>query len=344
MALLRYILICFLLGSLLTGCHFTYLVKGGYYQAKILIRQEKIEAVLEKPNLKPDIKHKLQLAQEVLKFIETDLGLETKGNYRNFVQLDDRYVSYAVTASEKFKLQPFLWRFPIVGEVPYKGYFVKSDAEEEANKMKAQGYDTLVRGVSAYSTLGWIRDPILSSMVNYRDEDFVNLLIHETVHANLYIKNASDFNEQLATFLANKGAEAFYKSNPVMKTSAIQYTKDADHDERLFSKFISEEIKSLEQFYASDSVTENAKQSRLQQIQDHFKKNVRPQLKTANYKGFGDEPLNNAVLISYKTYVMDLEEFENVFQRFKGDFKSFFTFAKSLEQTADPQKSFRTSN
>lgn len=348
MALLRYILICILLG-LLTGCHFTYLIKGGYYQAKILSRQVSIESVIADANTKPEVRKKLELLQDVFTFIEHELGLETKGNYRKFVQLDDKYVSYAVTAAEKFKLEAYLWKFPIVGAVPYKGYFVKADADEEAAEMSKDGFDTSVRGVSAYSTLGWIRDPILSSMLNYRDEDFVNLIIHETVHANLYIKNASDFNEQLATFLGNKGSEAYYKSNQTLKTSAFKYVQDSAYDEKLFSDFLSRELKELDIFYTGQladkenslSNKEVAKKSRLAQIQKKFKSEIQSKLKTNAYTHFGSSELNNAILISYKTYLMDLSDFDRIFEKHDHNFRNFFAFCKSLEKSDDPQKAFR---
>ncbi len=259
------------------------------------------------------------------------------------MQLDDRYVSYAVTAAEKFQLKAFLWKFPLVGEVPYKGFFVRADADEEAAELKRQGYDTLVRGVSAYSTLGWIRDPILSSMLNYRDEDFVNLLIHESIHANIYIKSEADFNEQLATFLGNKGSEAFYAAHPDLKSSAIQYTKDASADEEVFSAFMTKELKDLEGFYEQNkSLTEEIKTKRLKEIQDRFRQNIQKKLKTASYSRFAEEELNNAVLISYKTYVLNMDDFEKAFQKSGGNFKNFLAFCKQLEKSADPQSALKS--
>lgn len=340
MALLKISLLALAITTL-TSCHFSYYVKGGYYQAKILARRESIDKVMQNPNTKADVKRKLGLAKEVLTFIESDLGLETKGNYDTFVQLDDRYVSWAVTAAEKYKLKAYLWSFPLVGKVPYKGFFVKQDAELEAAELRGEGLDTLVRGVSAFSTLGWLDDPILSSMLNYRDEDFVNTLIHETVHANLYIKSAADFNEQLATFIGNKGAEAFFKSKPDMEKAALKYVQDSDQDEKLFSEFLSAELKGLEEFYAGlTAPNEDFKAKRLSLIKDNFKKNVLPRLKSGSYTRFAEEELNNAILISYKTYLNDLSDFEKVFKKHNDNFKEFFNFCKSLEKSDNPKEQF----
>jgi predicted aminopeptidase len=49
-------------------------------------------------------------------------------------------------------------------------------------------------------------------MLRYTDYDLVNLIIHETVHATIYIKSEADFNERLATFFGDIGAELFFKS------------------------------------------------------------------------------------------------------------------------------------
>jgi predicted aminopeptidase len=343
MDVLRYLLICFIVGFLLAGCQLSYLAKGGYYQAKMLSRQEDIETVVAREETKKTIKSKLILAREVISFIQSDLGLQTKGNYSSFVQLDGPYVTYAVTAAEKYKLEPYLWSFPIVGSVPYKGYFVRADAESEAEELKKKGYDTLVRGVSAYSSLGLIRDPILSSMLNYRDEDFVNLLIHESVHANLYIKSAADFNEQLATFLGDKGTIAFFNSRAEKRQAALQYIADSSADEKLFSAFLTDELKELEKFY-SDSANNNesSKIKRIAQIQEKFNKEISGRLKTSMYKHFATEELNNAALVSYKTYLMDLTVYEKVFAKFKSNFKEFFQYCKLLEKAEDPLKDFKS--
>ena len=107
-------------------------------------------------------------------FGEDELGLKQSKNYTSFIQLDEPYVTYIVQAAEAFSLKPYHWHFPFVGDVPYKGYFKKNLAEEEAASLDKNLYDTSIRGVSAYSTLGWFEDSILSSMLRYEDHDLVD--------------------------------------------------------------------------------------------------------------------------------------------------------------------------
>ncbi len=114
-----------------TGCQMGYIIKNGYYQADILWRRVPIEKVISDPKTSPEIKRKLLLAQETKVFAEKKLGLKQTKNYESFVALNDRYVTYAVSAAQPYELKPHLWHFPIVGSLPYKGYFTKAAALEE---------------------------------------------------------------------------------------------------------------------------------------------------------------------------------------------------------------------
>jgi predicted aminopeptidase len=176
----------------------------------LLNKRVPIEDVLKDPKIKPEIKRKLRLAQKAEQFAEQELGLKPTDNYESYVELNRPYVVYAVNASYKNRLEGYTWHFPIIGDVPYKGFFSLEDAKEEEKLLLKKNLDTYLRGVTAYSTLGWFDDPILSSMMSYSDHYLVETIIHETVHATIYIKDNADFNEQLASFLGAKGAEKFY--------------------------------------------------------------------------------------------------------------------------------------
>jgi len=179
----------------------TYLAKSGISQLKILTNREDINSVLKNNNLPPETRDKLLLVRQVRDFCFNELGLKPTKNYSSFVQLEDKYVSYLLRVSPKYELKTYKWSFPIVGSFPYLGFFDKQDAIDEQQKFKDKSYDTYVRGVTAFSSLGWFNDPVLSSMMNYENPDLVNLIIHETVHSTLFIKNHASFNERLATFL-----------------------------------------------------------------------------------------------------------------------------------------------
>ncbi|OQW47241.1 MAG: aminopeptidase [Proteobacteria bacterium SG_bin7] len=340
MAFLKYFL--FAIALLNTSCQLGYITKSGYYQAKLLWNRQPIEDVLKDPGVSEKVKSKLTLAKQAKDFAQNELSLKPTKNYESYVSLDDRYVTYAVTAAPPYELKNYLWKFPIVGEVPYKGFFKKEDALDEEQEMKGKGYDTYIRGISAYSTLGWFNDPLLSSMIGYEDEDLVNTVVHETVHATIYIKNAAEFNERLATFLGNKGTELFYIAREGGKSPTVKKIADENSDDLVFSRFISNELKRLETFYRTETPMNPEKKERaLAQLKERFEKSLRPQLKSKSYLRFSEIKLNNAFLMGYKTYMNDLSDFEKVFANFNGDFKKFLEFCKSLEGEKDPAEAFK---
>jgi predicted aminopeptidase len=185
-----------LIGSTL-GCQIPYLVKSSYNQLSLLSSRQDIDKALQDPKVSDEEKRKLRLSQKVREFAMNQLHLKESKNYTSFVKLDRASVTYVVNASPKWELKHHEWWFPVVGKMPYKGFFNEQDAKEEEEDLKKQDLDTYLRGVSAYSTLGWFNDPILSSMLTSNDYDLVNTIIHETVHATLY-RASSEFSSIFA--------------------------------------------------------------------------------------------------------------------------------------------------
>lgn len=346
MALLKFALLrSILLGSLfsLTSCQFSYIVKSGYNQAQLLRSRKPIQEVVADPQTPEETKRKLKLAQEARSFAEKKLLLKATENYTTYVKLDRDAVSYVVSASLRYELKNYLWSFPLVGDLPYKGFFDRSEADLEAKKLETDGYDTHVRGVGAYSTLGWFKDPILSTMLSLEDHDLVNTIIHETVHATLYIKSQADFNERLATFLGDLGTELFYREREGENSQTNSLISLEAADARTFSKFISHEIETLKQWYATKDkkFTEEERRARIKEIQERFEKETLPQMKTKGYSNFSSVNLNNARLLGYGTYMKDLKDFELAFDKHGRDFKKFLEFCKSLEKAEDPAKELK---
>lgn len=324
-----------------TGCQIPYLMKSAYSQAEILRKRVPLDDALKAPHLTDEQKRKLRLAQEAREFAERELGLKPTQNYTSFVQLDRPYVTYVVSAAPKNELEHHLWHYPIVGSLPYMGFFDPESAREEAENLQRQNLDVYTRGVSAYSTLGWFRDPILSSMLNYRDYDLVNTIIHETVHATIFIKSEADFNERLATFIGNKGTQLFYEKKEGLHGTTLQEMTGDAHDEKVFSEFISGELDSLKEWYQrhrGQPLAETDRLARLHEIQSRFTEKVRPLLRLADsYKNFEKIELNNARLLTYRLYFQDLSDFEKVFEKFGGDFRKMLEFCKTLEKEKDPK-------
>ncbi len=331
-------LILLLTCLLLSSCETGYLIKNSYYQLRLLQKREPIESILQQEKLNAEEKRKLQLAQEAKQFAEEKMGLATTKNYTSYVALDEKYLTYVVSASEKWNLQAIQWSFPITGAVPYKGFFQENQAVEFEKELLLNNVDTYRRGVSAYSTLGWFNDPIYSSMLNYNDEDLVNTIIHETVHATIYIPSSADFNERLASFLGNQGTLEFYRQKEGPHSLTVLKIIENNHDEAVFAKFISEELVKLEAWYPTISVQdESVRQKRFQEIQSRFEKNIRPQMQSTHFLNFSKAPLNNARLLALKTYMMDQADFEFVFQKLNRNFSLFLEKMKLLKNEKKPE-------
>ncbi len=331
--------------SLLSGCQISYIVKNGYEQSKILAKRESLEKVLRKKSVPDEIKRKLQLAVEAKVFAEKHLHLAATKNYSSYVDLERPYVSWIVQAAKEYELTAHLWHFPLVGSLPYKGYFTKAEAEKEASNFDENEYDTYIRGVTAYSTLGWFKDPLLNTMMNYSDSDLVELIIHESVHATLYIKSEAEFNERLASYVGQLGAQKFFLAKEGADSPTVKKIKLEREDQEKFSVFLSAEIKSLEAWYADnkDKITPEQKAERLKKIQQAYQAELLPQLKTPNLNKVLSGELNNAILVGLKTYNMDLTDFEKLYDKLGQDIGAFIKFCKDLEDQKDPAKSLKDS-
>ncbi|HMN69308.1 MAG TPA: aminopeptidase [Bdellovibrionales bacterium] len=323
-----------------SGCQISYYLHSAYNQSKLVQSREPIDKALRSPKLNDEQKRKLRLVQEVKHFAEEKLRLLPSRNYTSFVQLDEPYVTYVVQAAHIYELKPYLWRFPFVGQVPYKGYFRRKLADEEAARFDRDKYDTYVRGVTAYSTLGWFQDSVLSSMLRYEDHDLVELIIHETTHTTLFVKGGVDFNERLATFLGREGMKLFYLEKEGQDSPNLKRAEDETHDQNIFSAFITEEFKELEKWYESrrGQVTPEAKAARLKELQNEFMTDVRPKLKTGNYDEFGKRQLNNAYLLAYRNYEDSLEDFVKLHKRLGGSFQKTLEWLKTLKDSEKPDQ------
>lgn len=320
-----------------TGCQISYYLKSGYHQALIIKNQEPLTETLSRDDITPAQKEKLKLIQNVKFFAEQELGLKPTSNYTTFVDLKRPYVTHIVQVAYPYELKYRPWKFPIVGELPYKGFFNLEDAKKEEQIYKDQGFDTFVRGVRAYSTLGWMKDPVLSSMLGYDEDDLVNLIIHELTHSTLFIKNSADFNEQLATFVGNKGTELYYKK--LNQIEILKTIENKNNDELTFSRFIQTEYDLLKKWY-QDNTNPSAELKKLY-FDDMKKRFSKVQFKTQNYAFFNRIELNNASFLGFRTYVNDLSSFEKVYSQ-SGNMKSFLETMKKLETADNPEQQIRS--
>lgn len=299
----------FLLASLtlisLTDCAMTkYLVQAGLGQSALIQKARPIHEVLKDEKVPPRIKHLLAEIQKVKTFGELG-GLKPTRNYTEYVQLDRNAAIWMVSAAEPLRFKSKEYDFPIVGSFPYLGWFDFNEAEKFGSELKKKGWDVDVRGARAYSTLGWFRDAVLSSMISKGDEalgDLVNVILHESVHATYYLKAQSYFDESLANFIADRMTiEYFDKYYGTQSPEKAAYLKSESDGLRLKKAFYETHQKLADLYTKALSDTEKLKQ----------KAEILRLLKeTVMWK----REINNATLIDYKTYHTGESEFETLFQ------------------------------
>jgi predicted aminopeptidase len=158
------------------------------------------------------VKHRLALVQELREFAARELGLPADKQYDRYTDLGRRYVVWVVAAAPEFSVEAKSWWYPVLGHLKYRGYFSESDAQREGDRLRALGYDVDVSGTGAYSTLGWLRDPVLNTFLHRSDAELAEVIFHELTHQRLYLKGDTDFNEALATAAGEAGAKQWLRS------------------------------------------------------------------------------------------------------------------------------------
>lgn len=337
------LLLAALLSLPLTGC---YLVKQGAGQADLLWRRTPVTTVMADPASDAELRAKLALILEAKAYAEREIGLRQTTNYNDLVRLDRDAVTYVVSAAPKDQLAPYLWWFPIIGSVPYKGFFDRADAVAEQEALKAAGYDTILRGVPAFSTLGWLPDPVYSPFLGYELPTLANIVIHETTHATLYLAGQAAFNEGFATFVGNQGAQDFFAGTRGKDSAEFKASVAAVNDNAVFTDFVQEVSAKLDALYGSDK-TREAKLAEREAVftwaKARFEAHYKPRMHGHSFRHFPGSAFNNASLISYRTYYNRLDRFQRAHAHLGGDLRKTVSWFKDVvARAAEPEAFLET--
>ena len=287
----------------LNGCAAGYYWQASAGHLKIVNGQESVATVLEDPQLAPPLRARLELSQQALVFAHATLRLPDNGSYTGYYDTGAQYVVWNVFAAPELSLKPRTWCFPVAGCIAYRGYFKEAAARKYADRLAARGDDIYVGGITAYSTLGRFRDPVLNTMLNQPEPDFVGLLFHELAHQRLYVQDDSAFNEAFATAVEMEGLRRWQIQNG--KLAVVD-----DDDQRAAAvRLLRNTRKRLKVIYASDrdvSAQRIAKQQVLDDVRSDYEELAAEwQLagkKTLPYAYLIRQGLNNASLAAVATY------------------------------------------
>ena len=314
--LLWLVLASLLVAAFISGCSPLYVLRAAYEEGKILWRREPIVDFLGNPQVQPDTQEKLQLVLAAREYARDVLKFKVGGSYSSYSYVDRPDLTYIVVAAPQTELRPYTWWFLIVGNVPYKGYFSKEEAQAEIDRLNAQGYDTNLRTSAAFSTLGWFDDPLLSHLLRYDNTILSEIVFHELFHNTLYVKGAGAFNESSANFIGHVASSDFFRAKYGDGSAEYLDAVQAWQEEREFGAFIAEMARTLGDLYSRDiphadklrlreEVFARSKAEWMRRIADRPKH---------RFRAFSQRPLNNAVLMHYIVYLKDLDLFESLYE------------------------------
>lgn len=311
-----------------------YGIMQGRGQAEVLWNARPLEEVMQDPAVPDSLKQRLKLVEEMREWGVANMGLSETENFTTLYDQKGEDILWVVTAARPYAAENKEWRFPIVGTVSYKGFFDHEKLLAEQVALEAEGWDTYVRPVSAWSTLGWFKDPILSNMLFRPEGDMANTVLHELTHATVFVKDSLTFNENLATFIGHKGSLQFLKENWGADSEQLQRYQQRYEDREIFSNHVLQGLKRLDSLYksfpaaATVAEKERQKQQLITKIIDETSELPLHQAEEWEQYFRELEP-NNAYFMSYERYRGGQEELEQQLKnQFSGDIKEFLAYYK----------------
>lgn len=244
---------------LLSSC---YVTAQGVRYLSIVARASPADRVLADPATGEDLRILLTRAAAIRAFGVSELGLRDTKSYRSLAKVEGPTLSYVVQACAELSFDRHQWNYPFVGRLPYRGYFSLPEAQAEAGRLKAEGLDVIVRHADAFSTLGYLPDPLFSFMSRYDEFRLAELILHEMTHATVFVRgaraaaNAANFNEEIASFVGRRGALSWLATRHGQLSPEYREAAASSAAASLFSFFMRDTARRLEAVYRSDATAQ----------------------------------------------------------------------------------------
>jgi predicted aminopeptidase len=345
MTTIKKVLLAILILLVVLGVYYRDLLSYGLMQARgqasILLNTKPITEVLTDKTFPDSLKTPLRLIGEIKQFAIDSLGLDSSGSYTQLYDQRGLPILWVLTASERYKLVAKEWTFPIIGRFSYKGYFDSTRANREQSQYIVEGFDTQLNEVSAWSTLGYLDDPVLSSMLYRSEGQLANLISHELTHGTVFVKDNLELNENLASFVGDYGAVRFLNHKFGRNSAQLKRYEFQKKYSDAYSQHILKGAKQLDSLYAlktyqqsTNSLKDSVKTAIIRQIMNSTDTLLAGTAK--KYRRNSDTKLpNNAFFIGYLTYKSKQNDFKVEFeQKFKGNFVNYLKYLKTKYPTS----------
>ncbi len=299
------------------GC---YISRAAFEEARILSRRQSIAKLAADTSSTSKIdaatRAKLGLVVAARNFAVDSLGLKAGKSFTAYSRLDRDTLVLVLSAAYRDRLERKTWWFPVVGRFPYKGFFDFDDARKTATSLRNDGFDVTVGASSAFSTLGWFNDPLVSTTIATDSITLANTIIHELLHNTYFAKGRVPFNESFASFVGGRGAEHFFRARG--DTASLRRAEADWQDDLLLGAFwarVSHQIDSV--FAALPADAKEARIAARDTVYTHARRrlvdSIGPQLRGYPAGWAERVPLNNAVLLSRRVYAEGLDGFDSVY-------------------------------
>lgn len=317
-----------------------YVTRAGLEEISILQNREPIPELVADRATDPVVRHALRLVLESRDYAAS-LGLEAKETYTTYSDVGRDTLLLVLQAAPKDCICPYTWKYPIVGQIPYKGFFDFAAARREAARLEAQGYDVYLRPSAAFSTLGWFNDPLLSTALTRDSVELAATVFHEIAHNTLYVKSATPFNESFAQFVGYRSAESFFAGRS--DTANALQAANRLNDEMVLGEFYAALIARLDSLYATKPDSVALQEGRTQAAawaREQLLGPVGARLRSFRLGTLPERPINNARLIGATLYRTRLDLFDRWFEEHGHDIRQSVRGLEELMRGAEGDTAF----
>lgn len=320
-----------------------YVVRSGYFQAELLARRVPFDEARARADLSPELRAGLDVVEDVKAFGD-EIGLARTGNY-DTVSLDFDRKMYNISATPPLSFEPKTWWFPVVGRVPYLGFFREEDADAARARLEIEGYEVYKRRIGTYSTLGWFRDPLLPGMIKDGPFEIARLVLHETAHATVWVPGSVAFNESFASFVGDEAALRYMESRYGADSDELRLARESRTDTFLWRRLQHELYTQLDAVYKDTTLTDAQKLAKKTELLSGFPAVV-DQAPFFDKKGYAKAARsgtwNNPRLMQFKTYNSGRDAFEALLAASGGDLLKFMYAVRDVAGDGkDPFKAVR---